>query len=62
MTLPSYPSYKDSGSTWLAEVPEHWAVMALKYLTYMKGRIGFRGYTTEFNRYLSEAFTSQNFG
>ena len=47
MTFPTYPEYKNSGVEWLAEVPEHWTVMALKYLTYMKGRIGFRGYTTD---------------
>ncbi len=26
MSLPRYPEYKESGSTWLGEVPSHWAV------------------------------------
>ncbi len=30
MTLPRYPSYKDSGVEWLGEVPEHWKVLPLK--------------------------------
>lgn len=37
---------KDSGVEWLGEVPEHWNVGALKYITSIYGRIGFRGYTT----------------
>jgi type I restriction enzyme S subunit len=28
-----YPAYKDSGVEWLGEVPEHWGVKQLKYLT-----------------------------
>jgi type I restriction enzyme, S subunit len=31
MTFPRYPAYKDSGVTWLGEVPEHWEVKRLKY-------------------------------
>ena len=30
MSLPRYPEYKDSRVAWLAEVPEHWEVTALK--------------------------------
>ncbi|NNM70027.1 MAG: restriction endonuclease subunit S [Gallionella sp.] len=30
MSLPRYPSYKDSGVEWLGEVPGHWVVTALK--------------------------------
>ena len=29
MTLPRYPSYKDSGVEWLGEVPGHWEVIPL---------------------------------
>ncbi|MGU0820632.1 hypothetical protein AXX04_04080 [Pseudomonas aeruginosa] len=28
-----YPAYKDSGVEWLGQVPEHWEVRQLKYLT-----------------------------
>jgi type I restriction enzyme S subunit len=30
--LKPYPEYKDSGVSWLGEVPEHWDVRRLKYL------------------------------
>ena len=30
MTLPRYPSYKDSGMEWPGEVPGHWEVKRLK--------------------------------
>lgn len=29
MSLPRYPEYKDSGVTWLGQVPEHWTVQPL---------------------------------
>ena len=36
MTLPRYPSYKDSGVEWLGEVPGHWEVCALKRIVSMQ--------------------------
>ena len=30
MSLPKYPAYKDSGVSWLGEVPAHWMVAPLK--------------------------------
>ncbi len=33
MTFSSYPNYKDSGIEWLGEVPEHWQIKALRYLS-----------------------------
>lgn len=30
--LKAYPTYKDSGVSWIGEVPEHWEVCRLKYL------------------------------
>jgi type I restriction enzyme S subunit len=30
LSIPRYPSYKDSGVEWLGKVPEHWTVTALK--------------------------------
>lgn len=32
MSLPKYPAYKDSGVSWLGEVPAHWEVKRLKQL------------------------------
>jgi type I restriction enzyme, S subunit len=39
-------SMKHSGVEGLGEVPEHWDVSRVKYHCTIKGRIGFRGYTT----------------
>lgn len=33
MTFSSYPAYKNSGVEWLGEVPQHWTVIALKWLS-----------------------------
>jgi type I restriction enzyme, S subunit len=32
MSLPRYPEYKDSGMTWLGEVPSHWTPSRFKWL------------------------------
>ena len=33
MSFPRYPKYKDSGVEWLGEVPEHWEVERIGYLS-----------------------------
>jgi type I restriction enzyme S subunit len=38
---------KASGIEWLGEIPAHWEITRLKYVATIKGRIGFRGYTTD---------------
>lgn len=40
-----YDKYKDSGIAWIGEIPEHWTIIDLKYLSDIRGRIGFKGYT-----------------
>lgn len=47
-----YPVYKDSGVEWLGKVPEHWEVWKIKHSTYVKGRIGWKGLTS--NDFLDE--------
>lgn len=37
---------KPSGIDWSADIPEHWHHKKLKHIATIKGRIGFRGYTT----------------
>ena len=32
MSLPRYPTYKDSGVEWLGEVPGHWQLLRLKFI------------------------------
>jgi type I restriction enzyme S subunit len=39
MSLPRYPTYKDSGVEWLGEVPAHWDVRKIKWLCQIKKRI-----------------------
>lgn len=38
---------KDSGVEWIGEIPEHWEITRVKYVTQIFGRIGYRGYTIE---------------
>lgn len=39
-TFPAYQAYKNSGVEWLGEVPEHWTVIALKWLSpVFRGRL-----------------------
>jgi len=33
MSFPRYAKYKDSGVEWLGKVPEHWDVLAIKWLS-----------------------------
>ncbi|WP_337032241.1 restriction endonuclease subunit S [Paenibacillus illinoisensis] len=40
-------SMKDSGLEWLGTVPANWNLTKIKFTTKIKGRIGFRGYTTQ---------------
>lgn len=35
MSLPSYPVYKDSGVSWLGNVPKHWTVNRLKFAAHL---------------------------
>lgn len=34
MKYPAYPKYKKSGVEWLGDVPEHWKIKKVKYVTY----------------------------
>jgi type I restriction enzyme S subunit len=43
MTLPRYPTYKDSGVEWLGQVPEHWQPKKLGAISSLKGRLGWQG-------------------
>jgi type I restriction enzyme S subunit len=36
MSFPPYPKYKDSGVEWLGQVPEHWDVISIKWLSPVK--------------------------
>lgn len=41
MSLPRYPQYKDSGTDWLADVPDHWRIVPLWTLFRRTKRTGF---------------------
>ena len=36
MSFPRYPKYKVSGVEWLGDVPEHWGVVPIKWLSPVK--------------------------
>lgn len=38
---------KDSGVEWIGEIPEHWKTNKIKNMSYVKGRIGWHGLTSE---------------
>lgn len=38
---------KNSGVTWLGDIPAHWNVKRIKEVSRLVGRIGYRGYSTE---------------
>ncbi len=54
---------KDSGVEWIGEIPEHWKVMKIKFTSYVKGRVGWKGLTSE--EYLENGYaylvTGQDF-
>jgi type I restriction enzyme S subunit len=37
-----YPAYKDTGISWMDQIPLHWEVEPIKYNSYVKGRIGWQ--------------------
>ncbi len=47
MKYPAYPKYKSSGVEWLGVVPNHWEVKRIGHTTYVKGRIGWQGLTSD---------------
>ena len=38
---------KDSGVEWIGQIPEHWDVNEIKYMSILKGRIGWQGLTSD---------------
>jgi len=47
MRLPRYKEYRDSGLTWLGDIPARWHVKRIKHTTYLKGRVGWKGLTSD---------------
>ena len=43
---PSVPM-KDSGIEWIGKIPEPWTTMKIKHTSYVKGRVGWKGLTSE---------------
>ena len=39
--------YKDSGVAWIGKIPEHWDTIKIKYTSWLKGRIGWQGLTSD---------------
>ena len=47
MKYKQYQKYKDSAVEWIGDIPEHWEVNKIKFIAYVKGRIGWQGLTTQ---------------
>lgn len=47
MSLPRYSEYKNSEVEWLGQVPSKWEVKRVKHTTYLKGRVGWKGLTSD---------------
>jgi len=47
MKYPRYPAYKDSGIEWLGVLPEGWAYSKIKFVSYVKGRVGWHGLNSQ---------------
>jgi type I restriction enzyme S subunit len=47
MVINAYPNMKNSGVEWIGEIPEHWDVTKVKWSTYVKGRVGWKGLTSD---------------
>jgi type I restriction enzyme, S subunit len=54
MSLSTYSQYKQVGIPWLGELPQHWSVKKIKHSTYLKGRVGWKGLTSE--EYLDDGY------
>ncbi len=54
MSFPRYAEYKDSGVEWLRQVPAHWSIQRIKDTTYLKGRVGWKGLTSD--EYLEDGY------
>lgn len=54
MSFPAYPDDKDSGVPWLGAVPRHWSIQRVKQNSYVKGRVGWKGLTSD--EYLDEGY------
>ncbi|MCK3686171.1 restriction endonuclease subunit S [Maribellus sp. YY47] len=49
-----YEKYKASGVQWIGNIPEEWAMSQIKYATYVKGRIGWKGLKSD--EFLDEGY------
>jgi type I restriction enzyme S subunit len=47
MSLPRYGKYKESGIVWLGKIPTEWNAKRIKHTTYLKGRVGWKGLTSD---------------
>ena len=38
---------KDTGIDWIGKIPKHWKINKIKYMCYLKGRVGWHGLTSD---------------
>ncbi|SMQ70957.1 restriction endonuclease subunit S [Agreia sp. VKM Ac-1783] len=56
MTPKRYPTYRESGIEWLGAIPQVWKTASLKRNTYIKGRVGWKGLTSDEFEIESDAY------
>lgn len=47
MTLPKYPHYQRTDIPWIGSVPVEWHVKRIVHTSYVKGRVGWKGLTSD---------------
>ena len=53
-TVKKYDTYKDSGIEWIGEIPREWQSVKLKYCTYIRARLGWKGLKAD--EYVDEGY------
>jgi type I restriction enzyme S subunit len=54
MSFKGYSNYKSAHVEWLGEIPSHWSTRRVKDTTYLKGRVGWKGLSSD--EYRSSGF------
>lgn len=62
--MKTYDNYKSSGIEWIGDIPEQWKTKRMRYIAYMKGRIGWQNLRADefsFDQDLPYLITGMNF-
>lgn len=54
MSFAVYENYRESGIEWIGSLPDAWDIQTIKRTSYLKGRVGWKGLTSD--EYLEEGY------